>query len=80
VLVNAVCAVIPIMVTAVVFVKYLFFLTPVWLWLKSLHWFTDSTMDILFKNFETLGLCLSLIVILGVLLAAMMRFRKRDLV
>jgi hypothetical protein len=79
-LVNATCIVIPIVVTPAVFVKYLFILTPVWLWLKSPHWFTDGTIDVLFKNFETLGLCLSLGMTLCVLTAVVVRFGKRDLV
>jgi hypothetical protein len=79
VLVNVVCTVIPIQISAAVFVKYLFVLTPVNLWLKTEFWFTDGSKDVLFKNFETLGLCLSLGVTLCVLVAAMAGFRKRDL-
>jgi hypothetical protein len=80
VLVNAACAVIPVIVTTAVYAKYLFILTPVNLWLRTRFWFTDGLMDVLFRNFETLGLCLSLVVTLCVLLAAMAAFKKRDLV
>jgi hypothetical protein len=79
VLVNVVCAVIPSIVTSAVYAKYLFILTPVNLWLRTRFWFTDGLMDVLFRNFETLGLCLSLDAVLCVLLAAMAAFRKRDL-
>jgi hypothetical protein len=79
VLVNVVCAVIPSIVTSAVYAKYLFVLTPVNLWRRTGFWFTDGLMDVLFKNFETLGLCLSLGVTLCVLLAAMAGFRRRDL-
>jgi hypothetical protein len=73
------CAVIPTVVTKAVFVKYLFVLTPLQLWSKTTLWFTDGLMDVLFKNFELLGVCLSLGVTVGVLVVGMVRFGRRDL-
>jgi hypothetical protein len=47
VLLNVVCAVIPSIVTAAVYAKYLFVLTPVNLWLRTRFWFKDGLMDVL---------------------------------
>jgi hypothetical protein len=80
VLVNVVCAVIPSIVTSALYAKYLFVLTPVNLWLRTRFWFTDGLMDVLWRNFETLGLCLSLGVTLCVLLVTVVGFRRKDLV
>jgi hypothetical protein len=79
VLVNVVCAVIPSIVTSAAYVKSLFVLTPVNLWLRTGFWLTDGLMDVLWGNFETLGLCLSLGVTLCILLTAMAGFRRKDL-
>jgi hypothetical protein len=79
VIINVICAVIPSIITSAVFVKYLFILTPANLSVRTGFWFTDGLVDVLFKNFELLGLCLSLGVTLCVLFAAIMSYRKRDL-
>jgi hypothetical protein len=79
VIINVSCAVIPSIFTSAVFAKYLFILTPANLSVRTGFWFTDGLVDVLFKNFETVGLCLSLGVSLCVLLVAMSRYKKRDL-
>jgi hypothetical protein len=79
VIINVICAVIPSIITSAVFVKYLFILTPANLSVRTGFWFTDGLVDVMFKNFETLGLCLSLGVTLCVLFAAMTGFKRRDL-
>jgi hypothetical protein len=62
------------------FPSYLTVLTPVWLWLKQPSWFTDGGADILWKNFETLGACASLVLLAGSCAVSAIMFRKRDIV
>ena len=59
---------------------YFFMLTPTWLWLKQPYWFTDGGADILWKNFEILGVCASLALLAGLCLFSARMFRKRDIV
>ena len=59
---------------------YLSMLTPAWLWLKQPYWFTDGGADILWKNFETLGVCASLVLLAGLCLFSTKMFKKRDIV
>ena len=71
-----------LVVFAVLFSKslpaYLAVHTPVWLWLKQPLWFTDGGPDFLWKNFETLGVLASLILLAGLCLFSTGLFRKRD--
>ena len=59
---------------------YFAMLTPVWLWLKQPFWFTDGGTDILWQNFETLGACVSLVLLTGLCVFSAIMFRKRDIV
>ena len=59
---------------------YLSMLTPAWLWLKQPFWFTDGGADILWKNFEILGVCASLILLGGLCVFSAKMFKKRDIV
>ena len=59
---------------------YLSMLSPAWLWLKQPWWFTDGGADILWKNFEILGVCASLILLAGLCLFSAKMFRRRDVV
>ncbi len=81
--VNAAFIVIPWQIpkglTAGLYVRYYFMLSPVWLWLKHGIWFTDGDVDILWPHFETLGLCVSFLVLAAFCLFATIHFRKRDL-
>ncbi|WP_422659812.1 hypothetical protein ACK8P5_04625 [Paenibacillus sp. EC2-1] len=70
---------IPQTMTESLYVKYYSMLSPVWLWLKHSLWFTDGDSDILWPHFESLGLCVSLIVLIALCLLALIYFRKRDL-
>jgi hypothetical protein len=70
---------IPNALTADLYAKYYSMLSPVWLWLKHSIWFTDGDIDILWPHFETLGLCVSLLVLTAICVIATIYFRKRDL-
>ncbi|MCL2084681.1 MAG: hypothetical protein FWH06_05440 [Oscillospiraceae bacterium] len=59
---------------------YLSMLSPAWLWIKQPYWFTDGGADILWKNFEVLGVCASLVLLAGLCLFSAKMFRKRDIV
>lgn len=59
--------------------SYAAMLTPVWLWLKQSIWFTDGGLDILWKNFETLGASVSLALLAGLCVFSATMFRKRDI-
>lgn len=54
-------------------------LSPVWLWLKHSLWFTDGDVDILWKNFEMLGITMSLGILISGYVTAFYRFKRRDL-
>jgi hypothetical protein len=60
--------------------SYLAVLTPVWLWMKQPYWFTDGGADILWRNFETIGACASLVLLAGLCVLSAIIFRKRDIV
>ncbi|MCL2078706.1 MAG: hypothetical protein FWH17_02555 [Oscillospiraceae bacterium] len=76
---NAGCLVIAIMFGARL-PAYLSMLTPAWLWLKQPLWFTDGGADILWKNFEILGVCASLILLAGLCVFSAKMFKKRDII
>jgi hypothetical protein len=54
-------------------------LTPVWLWKNSAMWFTDGAADILWANFELVGLFASFIVIAAASWLATNHFKRREL-
>jgi hypothetical protein len=60
--------------------QYCTMLSPVWLWLKVNQWFTDGEVDILWKNFETLGVFVSLIALAGLCAFSAVMFKKREIV
>lgn len=54
-------------------------LTPVWLWKNSGAWFTDGGADIIWANFESVGLFVSLAVLSIAAFIATKIFKKREL-
>lgn len=54
-------------------------LTPVWLWKNSGEWFTDGGADIIWANFESVGLFFSLVILSIAAFIANKIFKKRDL-
>jgi hypothetical protein len=76
-IINAGCIVFAIVVSG--FPKYIAVLSPVWLWLKRIFWFTDGGADILWKNFETLGVGVSFIVLAVLCALSAVMFGKRDI-
>jgi hypothetical protein len=54
-------------------------MSPVWLWRRSVQWFTDGSKDILWANFECVGLAaaLSILTLLSGIAAKI--FKKREL-
>jgi hypothetical protein len=54
-------------------------LTPVQLWVNVGDWFTDGYADILWANFECLGVFASLIVLAAALVIADAAFRRKEL-
>ena len=81
--INAAIVVLPIQMpqtlTVGLYAKYYSMLTPVWLWLKHSIWFTDGDVDILWPHFETLGFCISFLVLTALCRFVTIYFRKRDL-
>lgn len=62
------------------YISYYSMLSPVWLWLKRSIWFTDGDVDTLWKYFETVGLCISVLILTAFSILAAMRFRRRDII
>lgn len=54
-------------------------LTPIWLWKNSGLWFTDGGADIIWANFESIGLFLSLTVLSITAFIATKIYKKREL-
>jgi hypothetical protein len=54
-------------------------LTPVWLWINSGEWFTDGGADIIWANFESVGLFVSLAVLSIAAFISTKIFKKREL-
>lgn len=54
-------------------------LTPVWLWKNNGAWFTDGGADIIWANFESLGLIVSLTVLAVAAFIATKIYYKREL-
>jgi hypothetical protein len=59
--------------------KYYAMLSPVWLWLKRILWFTDGGGDILWKNFEMLGVSAALVILAILCAVSILFFKKRDM-
>jgi hypothetical protein len=76
----AFCVAIPMILPDNTYTRFGFMLTPVWLLLKQPLWFTDGGIDLLWRDFETLGVCLSLTVLALCSFVALIKFRKRDIV
>ena len=79
IVINAMFVLLPFYMPATNYSRYLLVYTPVWLWLKQNMWFTDGGIDILWPNFETVGITISLIVFAICCVLTEYRFRKRDL-
>lgn len=75
----AACVAIPGLLPGNSRMKFVILLSPAWLWLKQLLWFTDGDFDILWRNFETVGLCASLLLAALLCLLSTVQFRKRDI-
>lgn len=54
-------------------------LTPIWLWKNSGQWFTDGWADILWANFEIIGLMISLALLSTLAFLATRCFYRREL-
>lgn len=54
-------------------------LTPIWLWKNSGEWFTDGGADIIWANFESVGLFVSLILLSIIAIIATKIYKKREL-
>ena len=54
-------------------------LTPIWLWKNSGEWFTDGGADIIWANFEVIGLFVSIILLSISALIATKNYKKREL-
>lgn len=54
-------------------------LTPIWLWKNSGEWFTDGGADIIWANFESVGLFISLILLSIIAIIATKIYKKREL-
>ncbi|GHU87415.1 hypothetical protein FACS1894202_01650 [Clostridia bacterium] len=60
-------------------IRSAFNLTPPHLWLNSPDWFTDGAADILWANFETIGLAVSLVILVAASAVSTKIFTKREL-
>ena len=83
-IINAVMVAMPVMIsnTTLVsyFIRYYSMFSPVWLWLKHSLWFTDGDMDTLWKYFETMGLCVSMLTLVALSILVTIRFKRRDII
>ena len=83
-IINALMIAIPLVMSNTTlfsyYVKYYSMLSPVWLWLKHSLWFTDGDTDTLWKYFETMGLCVSILVLTASSILAAARFKRRDII
>lgn len=61
------------------YIRYYSMLSPVWLWLKHGLWFTDGDMDIMWPHFETLGICISMLVLFIFYMCAATYFKRKDI-
>lgn len=61
------------------YIKFVFVYTPIWLSVKLPLWFTDGGVDVLWRNFETWGTCISFIVLSIIAVLAVNRMKRRDI-
>lgn len=54
-------------------------LTPIWLWKNSGEWFTDGGADIIWPNFESVGIFVSLILLSNIAFIATKIYQRREL-
>ena len=78
-LITTLCIVFPMLLPNNSYIRFGLALTPIWLWLKQGLWFTDGGADILWRNFETLGVCLSLAVLAVCSALSAIKFKKKEL-
>jgi hypothetical protein len=78
-LAGASCVVFPMILPINFYIRFGFMLTPIWLLLKQPIWFTDGGIDILWRDFETKGVGLSLAVFAIFAVVTLIKFRKRDI-
>lgn len=76
-IVNASLIALPMMVSGAG-IRFFVVLSPVWLWLKHGIWFTDGDIDIVWKNFESLGVGGSFVILAFIMSMTMYYFRRRD--
>jgi hypothetical protein len=60
-------------------IKSVLTLSPVGLWRNCAAWFTDGGVSILWANFESVGLAVSLILLLLAVLISLKTFKRREL-
>ena len=61
------------------YAPFLLNLSPIALWWSQGYWFTDGGAGVLWKNYEMLGMCASLTVMLVLCLASVSLFKRRDI-
>jgi len=76
---NAVCIIIPLVISRNFYVHYIAMHTPIFLWLNKRLWFTDGGFITLWRNFELWGMGISLFVLTTFCVLAVKKFEKRDI-
>ena len=79
VLINAVCVALPIVLSVNLYIRYILFHAPIWLWFNSGLWFTDGGFITLWRNFELWGLGVSLLILAITCLLSVKKFEKRNI-
>lgn len=79
-IIGVLCVAVPMILPNDAYAKYISVLTPVWLLLKQPLWFTDGGIDVLWRSFETVGVCLSLMLLAVLAVIVNNRFRKKDII
>ena len=79
VLVNAVCMVLPLIISRNLYSHYMMFYTPIMLWFNSGLWFTDGSFMTLWRNFELWGTGVSVLALAVLCVLAVKKFEKRDI-
>jgi hypothetical protein len=78
-LVVIACVFIPMIAPNNNYLTFVFIYTPVWLFIKLPFWFTDGGMDVLWRDFETWGTCVSLALLSSGAVLAAYRMKRRDI-
>jgi len=79
VLVNALCLAVPLVIPRGMYVHFVSFHTPIWLWFNSHLWFTDGGAMTLWLNFELWGMGFSLITLTVLCVLSVKNFEKRNI-